>query len=115
MTSSTSTAQRKKANERAKADRAISRTILSTLMKSGDGRRWLWLRLSDAGVFRTTYDDNSLRMAFAEGMRNSGLQLLADIHRYAAPFYAQMVTENASAPSTEGSTPPTEPEDETND
>jgi hypothetical protein len=63
------------------------------LMKSKRGRRILWRFLDRAGVFRTSFHQNSMTMAFNEGVRNEGLRLLATINVAASEFYQTMVKE----------------------
>ena len=49
---------------------------IRALMKLAAGRRVVWRLLEDAGVWRSVFNPEPLRMAFAEGQRNLGLQLL---------------------------------------
>jgi hypothetical protein len=63
------------------------------LMSSKRGRRILWRQLDRAGVFRLSFNTNSMTMAFAEGARNEGLRLIALIHRHCADLYPTMLKE----------------------
>ncbi len=63
------------------------------LMSSRRGRRLVWRQLCRAGVFRSSFNTNSMAMAFAEGMKNEGLYLLAAIHKDAGDLYETMVKE----------------------
>lgn len=63
------------------------------LMSSARGRRIVWHELHEAGVFRTSFNTNSMTMAFAEGQRNAGLKLLDEIMSAAPEQYQQMVKE----------------------
>lgn len=65
------------------------------LMDSAWGRRMAWRLLSDAMVFKSTFSPNNAQMAFNEGKRDCGLQLLARINRLCPEKYQTMVTENA--------------------
>ena len=49
---------------------------IRALMKLAAGRRVVWRLLEYAGVWRSVFNPEPLRMAFAEGQRNLGLQLL---------------------------------------
>ena len=64
------------------------------LMSSRRGRRILWKQLERAGVFRLSFNTNSMTMAFAEGARNEGLRLITLIHRHCADLYPTMVKES---------------------
>lgn len=63
------------------------------LMGSKRGRRILWRVLDRAGVYRLSFNTNSMTMAFAEGARNEGLRLLATIHGACPDLYPTMVKE----------------------
>ena len=63
------------------------------LMSSKRGRRMLWRQLERAGVFRLSFNTNSMTMAFAEGARNEGLRLLSLIHANCSELYATMLKE----------------------
>lgn len=63
------------------------------LMGSKRGRRIVWRLLERAGVFRTSFNTNSMTMAFAEGARNEGLRLMAMIHAACPELYPQMQKE----------------------
>lgn len=74
-----------KAQAKAQKDRQV-RTELANkseasdiewLMSSSRGRRIVWRQLERAGVFRTSFNTNSMAMAFAEGAKNEGLRLLS--------------------------------------
>ena len=66
------------------------------LMASKRGRRICWRFLDRAGVFRLSFNTNAMAMAFAEGNRNEGLRLLAQIHALCPELYPVMVKENAN-------------------
>lgn len=63
------------------------------LMGSPQGRRIIWRMLNRTGVFRSSYSSDALAMAFAEGNRNIGLQLLAQVHELCPDQYPEMVRE----------------------
>jgi hypothetical protein len=68
------------------------------LMSTEPGRRIVWRLLDLAGVFRLSYAGEATHAtAFAEGSRQIGNVLLADIHRLCPARYHEMVTEQTSA------------------
>ncbi|KAA3649390.1 MAG: endopeptidase [Proteobacteria bacterium] len=89
--------------ERAKADtderirltRDNEEADLKWLMSSKRGRRIIWRFLDRAGVFLLSFNTNAMTMAFAEGKRNEGLRLLAQIHALCPELYPVMVKEQA--------------------
>lgn len=63
------------------------------LMSSERGRRILWRILERAGVFRPSFNTNSMSMAFSEGCKNEGFRTLALIHIAAPDLYPVMLKE----------------------
>jgi hypothetical protein len=68
------------------------------LMSSKRGRRIIWRMLDRAGVYRLSFNTNSMSMAFAEGARNEGLRLISLVHRHCADLYPTMLKEANEAP-----------------
>ncbi len=66
------------------------------LMGSKRGRRIVWRLLDRAGVFRLSFNTNSMAMAFAEGNRNEGLRTLAQIHAHCPELYPVMMKEQTN-------------------
>lgn len=64
------------------------------LMSNKRGRRVAWEWLSDAGVFRSTFNTNAMLMAFEEGKRSRGLKLMAHIVEVCPELYYDMTREN---------------------
>ena len=64
------------------------------LMGSKRGRRTLWRFLDRAGIYRSSFHQNSMTMAFNEGVRNEGLRLVGTIHAAAPEMYATMMKES---------------------
>jgi hypothetical protein len=89
------------AQERAAADNAEEErrqrqkeiSDLCKVMGSKEGRRFMWRLLSDAGVYRLSFDVDAVVMAFNEGNRNAGLRHLNDMMTACPQLYAQMLTE----------------------
>ena len=69
---------------------------LKWLMSNKRGRRIIWRLLDQAGVFRLSFNTNSMQMAFAEGNRNFGNRMLAMIHSLCPELYPQMVKEQSN-------------------
>lgn len=90
--------------ERARADKDLRDKLnrdteeadLKWLMGSKRGRRIVWRLLDRAGVFRLSFNSNSMTMAFNEGNRNEGLRTIALIHTHCPELYPVMVKENVS-------------------
>lgn len=78
---------------RAKIERETEVEDLKWLMGSKRGRRIAWKQLDRAGVFRLSFNTNSMQMAFNEGNRNAGLQLLAMINTHCPEQYQAMLEE----------------------
>lgn len=73
------------------------RKDLRAVMKTAEGRRFIWKMLGDAGVFRSSFvAGSSDATAFNEGARNYGLALLGDIMNDAPEKYLTMQKEAMS-------------------
>ena len=66
---------------------------LKWLMSNKKGRRIVWRMLDQAGVFRLSFNQNSMQMAFNEGNRNSGLRTISMIHQTCPDLYQVMLKE----------------------
>lgn len=88
--------------EKAKADKDLRTRLaqeneaadLKWLMGNKRGRRIVWRSLDQAGVFRLSFSQNSMQMAFNEGNRNSGLRTIAVIHQHCTDLYQVMLKEH---------------------
>jgi len=67
--------------------------VVRQLMATTYGRGWVWDILESTHIFRTTHTGEALSAAFAEGERNVGLKLLADVMLAAPSEYLQMTRE----------------------
>lgn len=81
---------------REKLSRENEEVDLNWLMSSKRGRRIVWRLLDTAGVFRLSFNTNSMMMAFNEGNRNFGNRTLTMIHTHCPELYPQMVKENTN-------------------
>lgn len=79
---------------RARLERERERDDVKWLMGNKRGRRIQWRFLDQAGVFRLSFDGNSMVMAFNEGQRNSGLRMLNLIHSVCPELYPVMLKES---------------------
>ena len=81
--------------ERRQRDEEIS--DLCRVMSTKEGRRFMWRLLSDAGVFRLSFNVDAMQMAFAEGNRNTGLKYFNDIMAACPQLYTLMIDEHRKA------------------
>ena len=74
------------------------RSDLCKVMSSKEGRRFIWRLLSEAGVFRLSFDaNNAMRTAFNEGERNRGIALLTEVMDACPQRYLEAQRENIEA------------------
>ncbi|MDZ7918508.1 endopeptidase [Rhodoferax sp.] len=64
---------------------------IAWLMSSKRGRRIVWRQLARAGVFRISFNTNSMTMAFNEGARNEGVRMLPMLP---PDLYVEMIKES---------------------
>lgn len=69
---------------------------LKWLVAHAQGRRIAWRLLEEAGVYRTSFNTNSMTMALNEGKRHLGLFLLAELTEAAPDAYLKMMQEHRS-------------------
>lgn len=62
------------------------------VMRSKQGRRFIWRLLTWAHVFQTSFTGNS-ETFFREGERNIGVKLINEIHSHCYELYGTMVKE----------------------
>lgn len=74
-------------------DHNTERRRIQALMKTEDGRAWVWDHLSMCGVFQSSYAPEPTDTAFNEGRRSIGLRLIADLHEHAMASYQLMERE----------------------
>jgi hypothetical protein len=66
------------------------------MMNTKNGRRFIWRALEQCGVFRISFSTNALQMAFAEGNRNYGNNLLSMVTSVCPEMYSVMMKENVN-------------------
>lgn len=114
MTSATSERGLRLARAQQKKDAETEKLIISTLMNSVDGRRWLWLQLESFGIYAEDSDVDPYHMAFAKGKRNAGLRLLKAVTSIAPKQFVQAMEENSGQKLTEEDEDGRDPEPEFN-
>ncbi len=82
-------------NRTLKRVEASERTVIRQIMGSNEGRAWIFKTLSLCHVYQSTFSTNALTMACAEGERNIGLQLTADVIAACPERYLEMLKENS--------------------
>lgn len=85
--------QVKAAAKAAKRKETRQEAALRGLMSKEEGRSWMFDLLAKCHIFQTSMNTNALQMAFAEGERNIGLVLYADLTRLCPNEYLLMLTE----------------------
>lgn len=94
QTSASNERQIREAKAQISRDRLTDKIITESLMQTVDGRRWVWLRLSEARLFDADQDLDPARMAFEKGTKQFALRLLRDVNRFTPEAYIQMTREN---------------------
>lgn len=85
--------ERASRGDRVKQAQRTEADDLKWMMSSKRGRRIIWRLLEQSGVYRLSFDQNAMRMAFNEGNRNFGLALLSKVHELTPELYSTMVQE----------------------
>lgn len=67
------------------------------LMSTKWGRRLMWEWLSRAGIYQSSFTTHSGQMAFNEGRRNFGLELVGDLTNFTPIEFDEMHKENRPA------------------
>ena len=75
-------------------ERETEESDIKWLMAGKQGRRIVWRMLERSGVYRSTFNSDSMLMAFAEGNRNSGLMLMTQVTTLCPDEYAEMLRES---------------------
>lgn len=70
------------------------KAVLQQFLSDPAGRMWMWDLLSQCGVFHVSFSSDALIMAFKEGHRDIGNQLIGEINRIGPEFYMKMQMEN---------------------
>lgn len=78
----------------AKDKEGILRADLREIMNTEGGRRWVHSALLRCHPYNNPFSSDALRMAFACGEQNVGLQLIGELHACSPELYLQMMKEN---------------------
>lgn len=66
------------------------------MLRNSQSRRFLWWILQGCGIYGISYDGKDAS-AFAEGQRNVGLKIIADISAVSPTAYPELLLEQARA------------------
>ncbi len=86
-----------KTAEEERLQREREQNDLKWVMGSKQGRRFMHRRLEQAGIWKSSFNTNNAAMAFNEGYRNAGLELLNEIMEACPERYTEMLTEQKEA------------------
>lgn len=87
-------AQREQKAEDAKREQQAEIDELLWLMSDKRGRRWMWRRLSEYGVYRLSFAGGDFAAtAFAEGRRSAGLNLITQLMQHCPDRFNEMQKE----------------------
>ena len=64
------------------------------IMKTKDGRDWLYNKLQSCGVFESIFDNDTHKHAYNAGKRKVGVNLNRELKEYAPDNYMKMIEEN---------------------
>lgn len=84
--------------DRSKRDEVTYSLVIRTLMSTPDGRRFVWLELSECHVFEPSIQfgpDGDRATCFLEGQRSRGIKLQKAAAFQCPQQYIQMTTENS--------------------
>ena len=70
------------------------KAALRRLISDAEGRMWVWDFLILTGYSSSSFSTEPLIMAFNEGKRSLGLQLIGEINRISPELYVKMALEN---------------------
>jgi len=63
------------------------------VMGTPEGRGFVWRLLGKAGIYHSSFSSDALAMAYNEGRRNFGLELMNRLTTYCPEQYAKMKPE----------------------
>ena len=80
-------------NKAIKAAHAAADEGLRWILADERGRAFVWAQLEKARIFAPSFHADPAVMAFNEGRRSTGLELLAEVERLNPKSYADMAAE----------------------
>jgi hypothetical protein len=78
---------------RAKLEAKVENDDFMWLMSSKRGRRTVWRALERSSIYKTSFNSDAMQMAFAEGMKQEGLRITAQIFELCPERYSEMADE----------------------
>jgi hypothetical protein len=88
--------QNKKLTAEQKRERQKEIDDVEKVLKTPEGRRFIWRMLSRTGIYRNSFSLNSNQTAFCEGERNIGLWLINEVNEADIAAFAKMQNEYLS-------------------
>jgi len=67
---------------------------IENIMRTEDGRDFIWGQLQFCSVFESIFDVDSKQLSYNAGMRDAGLQLEREVKEAAPEYYLKMIKEN---------------------
>lgn len=75
-------------------DKPVSEDLaVENLMRTEDGRRFIWGQLLMCNVFDSTFDADPIQSAYNSGMRDAGLLLRNRVRSASPDYYLKMIKE----------------------
>lgn len=93
---SAETEKLKETEDQARRRRKRELNDISKVLDIVEGRRLIWRLLSETGVYRSSFTQDSLQTAFNEGRRDIGLVILTDMNLAKPGAFAQLQREAIS-------------------
>lgn len=78
----------------ARKERELELLYISHVMKTVDGRKFMWRCLQNCCTFENIYSSDTLQTAYKSGMRSHGLWLDEELRQAAPESYYMMLKEN---------------------
>lgn len=76
------------------SDDELELLALARLMNGRHGRTFMWLYLTQCGIFNSGFNENSNRMAYLNGRRDSARVMNDELKRANKRLYLLMIEEN---------------------
>ncbi|MCK4710392.1 MAG: hypothetical protein KAU21_17385 [Gammaproteobacteria bacterium] len=71
-----------------------SKLAVQNIMRTADGRDWIWGYLQSCHVFDSIFDADPVKHGYNAGKRSAGLNLERDLKEHAPDDYMKMMKEN---------------------
>jgi len=90
------TSKEEKKQDKSERRRERELADIRFIIKSVEGRRFYWRLMADAGVFRRSFNGDTVGTMFNEGRRSLGLDILNDLLEAKPAAFSEMQQEYAS-------------------